>query len=144
MRFDSFIQSKRDKKKCWIYPAAKDAGGYGKLKYAGLTTRTHRAAYKIFYGISIDGINVLHKCDNRPCCNPHHLFTGTARDNHHDAMKKGRHTRGEMMGTSKITELIVKKIRKEKLPQNMIAKKYGLCQSQISNIIRKEQWKHVN
>lgn len=37
-----------------------------------------------FYGI------ICHKCDIKGCFNPEHLFIGTAKSNHADAISKGR------------------------------------------------------
>ena len=79
---------------CWEWMGArKDKLPYGLImrgpKGAGLVY-THRVAYEVTYGPVPDGLLVLHKCDNPPCCNPRHLFLGTHQDNTLDAQTKGR------------------------------------------------------
>lgn len=61
----------------------------GKIKYI------HRLAYEIWVGPIPQGHFVCHRCDNRKCCNPEHLFTGTQKDNVQDALRKGRLSCGE-------------------------------------------------
>ena len=53
--------------------------------------RAHRAVWKLENGPINDGLYVCHHCDNRMCCNPLHLFLGTAKDNAVDKVQKGRH-----------------------------------------------------
>lgn len=58
----------------------------------------HRVAYALATGGDprrLGDPQVLHHCDNPPCCNPRHLFLGTNADNVADKVAKGRQSRGE-------------------------------------------------
>ncbi len=75
---------------CWEWTGATAYYGYGKVGLDGRTTRVHRAVYEAIFGPIPDGLFVLHRCDNPPCFRPDHLFLGTAGDNFHDMLAKGR------------------------------------------------------
>lgn len=75
---------------CWPYTGPTTAMGYGRFTYLGLRELAHRVAYRYGIGPIPDGEDVLHRCDCPPCCNPHHLFTGTQSDNSTDMWSKGR------------------------------------------------------
>lgn len=78
---------------CWNWEGAPAEGGYGGLTVSRVrrsALRAHRVSWELHNGPVPDGLSVLHKCDNRKCVNPSHLFVGTQRDNVIDCLTKGR------------------------------------------------------
>jgi len=75
---------------CWNWIGTKASHGYGLLRYNDKTQRAHRVSYKTFVGPIENNLYVLHKCDNKLCINPSHLFLGSQQDNIDDMHKKGR------------------------------------------------------
>jgi hypothetical protein len=75
---------------CWIWQGAK-ASGYGRLRVKGVLYSAHRLAFMVTNpDVDITGLDICHKCDKRPCCNPSCLFAGTRSDNMMDCSRKGR------------------------------------------------------
>jgi len=75
---------------CWEWIGSKNPKGYGCFRVRGTLKPAHRVAYDLFVGIIPEGLRVLHKCDNRACVNPKHLWLGTNQDNTNDMISKGR------------------------------------------------------
>lgn len=73
--------------------------GYGQMKVSGRVVGTHRAAWELSFGPVPPGLMVCHHCDVKRCCNPRHLFLGTAASNHDDSRRKDRHSHGERHGS---------------------------------------------
>lgn len=112
--------------------------------------RAHRQAWMLVNGSIPDGLHVLHKCDNRKCCNPRHLFLGTHLDNMQDKVRKGRqarntHVRGEQQGNAVLTEAKVRRIRKlaGKMSQRKIAELVGIGQGHVSKVVNRVIWNHL-
>jgi hypothetical protein len=130
---------------CIEWVGTKNKGGYGLTKINGKTTHVHRAAYELVCGAIPDGLHVLHKCDNRSCINPSHLFLGTNQDNMDDRNTKGRQAclKGELNGCAKLTEGQVRDIRSDNRLHREIAADYGVVKSTVSAIKRAALWRHV-
>jgi hypothetical protein len=75
---------------CWNWKGSVRPDGYGKTTSQGKQFLAHRLTYCIYTGMSMDDERlVLHKCNNKRCCNPEHLYAGTQADNVRDAVEHG-------------------------------------------------------
>lgn len=137
---------------CWIWQKATLRNGYGSFAIGGgVMVGAHRASYAAFVGSIPQGLDICHKCDVRPCCNPDHLFSGTRSENIADAVAKGRmnltaRVRGEESPNSKLTEKDVLAIiarLSEGERQVPLAAEYGVTQHVISLISRNKAWTHI-
>jgi predicted XRE-type DNA-binding protein len=104
----------------------------------------HRYIFAKHNGPIPPGMHVMHTCDNRLCINPSHLKLGTHQDNMADMVAKGRNTKGDTCGRSKIKSETVNQILSEpNLTQLQIAEKYGISRSHVSRIRSGKTWKHI-
>lgn len=136
---------------CWEWRGSLNAYGYGRLGITvdGVKMRypSHRLSWAIHYGIIPDGMFVCHKCDNRMCVNPEHLFIGTQVENMHDMVKKNRQSKGEGHGRSKATiknVIAIRRMRKDGYSFSEIARKFSLSIKGVWLIATGEKWKIVD
>jgi hypothetical protein len=141
---------------CWPWTASRSPRGYGKFSVDGRAWRAHRWGYEHFVGPIPEGHGVLHTCDDPPCQNPAHWFTGTDADNNHDMIAKNRAryltgdnhparrhperiSRGERHYAAKLSDNQVAELRQlwatGRYLQRELALRFGIRQSHVSRLI---------
>ena len=133
---------------CWEWQRSFcPVGGYGDVRSKGRTYKAHRVSWEFFKSPLQSGELVLHRCDNRVCVNPDHLFIGDDAANvaDMDAKNRRRPLPGIMNGWAKLSEKQVLEIRKtsEYGSGARLARKFGVSPSCASLIRRGRAWRHV-
>jgi hypothetical protein len=135
---------------CWEWTGTLFQNGYGRYG----NQKAHRIAWVAANGPIPKGLLVCHKCDNRRCINPDHLFVGTQKDNIQDAWSKGRTNmqknpgpyrrdiRGPKNPNGKLNDWQVVGVfarwLQRCLNQTDIAKEFGVHQTCVSRVVRLE------
>jgi hypothetical protein len=139
---------------CWEWSGSCNNIGYGTVAWRGKVYTAHRVAAWLEGLVETPEaprnkqtkLFVLHKCDNRKCCNPKHFFLGNYRDNQLDAYAKSRRAqpKGSLHTNAKLTVQEAADIRKsyaQGCVQTQLAKTYNVSQRVISLIVRGETYK---
>lgn len=139
---------------CWIWVGAKISGGYGTIRDGRKVVKAHRASWvvhngEIPEGEGYHGTCVCHKCDNRLCVNPAHLFLGSNLDNMKDRDTKGRRTapRGAAHPMAKISEDTARYCAAEVQSGRSaasVAAEVGLTPFHVGRIARGQAWAHLS
>lgn len=140
---------------CWEWRGAL-VYGYGQIKRPkhedDRTDYVHRVAYELAYDVDLGRarethVLVLHRCDNRRCVNPAHLFLGDDRVNNHDMRNKGRWRPGPQAGTDnpqhRLTDDDVRAIRASKKRVAETAREFGISTGWASMIRSRQAWTHL-
>jgi len=131
---------------CWLWQASLSHRGYGATRHSGRTINAHRLAWIFTHGTVPEGLSVLHRCDNRRCCNPAHLFLGTPKDNTQDAIRKGRLCCGEAINFAKLTPEKVRQMRelhRSGVNASEVGRRFAVTPSVALRAIKGQTWKSV-
>lgn len=132
---------------CWVWTRSTVTSGYGSISVDGRGQRAHRVSWELHNGPIPNGMDVLHKCDNKPCVNPSHLYLGTDVENQRDINERGpKRTggppKGERHFASKLTNAqaceLVSRFRSGET-QRALGREFGIGQSQVSRICSGER-----
>ena len=145
---------RRGPEECWNWKRGVESSGYGRFWSNTRDAQAHRVAYYLTHLEFDQSLCILHQCDNRLCCNPAHLRTGTYLDNNRDCVNKGRfvkaascHKPGSANPASKLTERDVLEIRRRHKPRRvtykMLGKEFGISHTNVRLIVRRKTWTHI-
>lgn len=139
-----------DETSCWEWQGSKKSSGYGEIGNGkGGLILTHRCSWELECGDIPKGMHVLHRCDNKVCVRPEHLFLGTLSDNTQDMLRKGRapDRKGSKHPNAKITEIEARKIRNLYASGQFTMKEIGrlffMTRSNIGYIVSGKAWTHA-
>lgn len=139
---------------CVLWQGSVDHFGYGRHKTnrdgVRRTMNLHRWVMEQSLGRRLAKTEyVMHLCDNPPCYRLSHLVVGTAADNNHDMVNKGRLVHvanaspGESNGSAKLSQRQVDHIRRlwrDGLRAGTIATQYGVSITTIRRIVQGVTW----
>lgn len=145
-KLDKYIDKSAGPDACWPWTGS-TSGGYGNLTVARQVYRAHRLCLHKVDPQKIVGSYACHTCDNPLCCNPTHLYWGTAKQNCKDRDERGRR-RGPAGVTHHKAKLDPDKVREIRrlagtLSQRDLARQFGVAQGVIWNVIHRKFWKEV-
>lgn len=122
---------------CWNCTLKPRPNGYVRVTFERKSWYAHRLMFFSLYGPIQEGHDICHSCDNRRCINPHHLFSGTRKDNMQDAVRKGRQAKGYMLPGTKVAgqeekELLL--LCRAGSPHAEIAELFGISRQGVGKI----------
>lgn len=106
----------------------------------------HTLVLEAFVGPKPAGMQACHNDGNKKNNHYTNLRWDTASSNQQDKKSHGTDCSGEKQYGCKLTEAIVYEILRQLglgVTQKALAKKYGVCQSHISEIKLGKKWKHI-
>lgn len=150
-RFWAKVSKPADGNGCWEWTAVLNEAGYGVFGVPGGIDRAHRISWRLKFGAIDAGMFICHKCDNRKCVNPDHLFQGSPRDNVLDMRSKGRMVapptmRGESNCRNRFSVEDVVQMRSEYRAGASIREicgRVGAWYNTVKRIVLHESWAHI-
>lgn len=143
---------------CWTWTGSKSGSGYGQFWNGERNIPAH---WFLLDAPPTAGKEACHKCDNKLCVRPSHIFIGTRSDNERDKVSKGRHNtrpgclamlavrrihRGQNNHACKLTEaeaLEAKNCPRKRGLATALAKRLGVSLTVICDIRDGKRWTHL-
>ena len=141
---------------CRMWDGHRDKDGYGiacmTLSDGKKNRKVHQLVYESVYGKIPNGLFVCHACDTPSCVNIDHLFLGTAKENNHDMIGKGRQKYGKQNNNGARNPMARLTAESVLLMRNLYAggatlsglcERFNISRSHAHKIVKKVSWSHI-
>jgi len=142
---------------CWNWAGARSGSGYGQFWNGERNIPAH---WFLLESRPPKGKEACHKCDNKLCVRPSHIFIGSRSDNERDKVSKGRHNtapgcramlkvreqRGQNNHECKLTEaqaMEAKNCPRKRGAATALAKRLGVSLTVVCDIRDGKRWVHL-
>lgn len=144
---------------CWNWAGSRSGSGYGQFWNGERIIPAH---WFLLDAAPTDGNEACHRCDNKLCVRPSHIFIGSHSDNERDKVSKGRHNtapgcramlavrkvhRGQNNHECKLTEdqaRRAKECSRKYGEATKLAKEFGVSLTVICDIRAGKRWSHLS
>lgn len=112
---------------CWEWTRRVDRAGFGAFSLSRRRiVRAHRYSYLLATGHDPGRRSVLHRCGNRRCVRPDHLYLGSAR---------------AKLSADDVREL--RRLHTDGLSFNELSRRFGVAVGNVHQIVHRKTWAHV-
>jgi hypothetical protein len=126
---------------CWVWIGSMRDDGYGEMFVDNKHCTAHRLAFKLFVGdipAACTNVDVLHKCNNKRCINPDHLYLGTDKDNRYDALLQGAYSDRRTLSADERDKVF--SLYKEGIAQRKIADLFCVGRDTIQRVLKEKDY----
>ncbi len=117
---------------CWHHRGAPGSHGYSQFA----KKLAHRVSYEIHFGEIPSDRFVCHRCNNKRCVNPNHLYLGTHTENMDDVSRGNYHPKRKLTGDA------VREIRASTEPARALARRFGVSAKAVQNVLHGVTYRH--
>jgi hypothetical protein len=119
--------------------------GYGEVRFERdgkrFKRRAHRVAYELRHGSIPAGALICHRCHNRKCINPEHLYAGNAKSNYLDMVEAGREYTARHLPDRDVR--MIRRMAGDGFPKKLLARRFRRSPQTIRSIIAERMFKRV-
>mgnify|MGYP006921329820 CR=1 FL=1 len=123
---------------CWTHGGSRGSHGYPQATWEGRSNLAHRVSWMIANGSIPKGLFVCHRCNNKQCVRPDHLYAGTHKQNMDDMARAGHPRR--KLSDEQVADI---RARVETETQASLARKHGVSQGVIYLLMKGKTYRHV-